>query len=176
MLLFADTEFADFESLDPLSVALVSEDGSHEFYAEIFDCETPPSDFVRQIVLPLMQGGEHRLLYSEASERLARWIAALPHHPTIIVDYPGDWIILNEMLTSAGMQSKPAALMLFPAFELAGRERLGAERAAIELAAEKMPALMEEHFLLDPRRHHALVDARATAHGWRRALQGLISD
>lgn len=175
MILFADTEFADFESLDPLSVALVSEDGSLEFYAEILDCESPPSDFVKKTVLPLMQGGEARCLYSEASERLAAWLSGLPSDSIqIVVDYGGDWIILNEMLNSAGCAQKPSAIMLFPAFEQTCLERGASSLLKIQSVSNQLFELMEPHFLEDPRRHHALVDARATRLGWARGMRLLL--
>ncbi len=34
MILFLDTEFTDFQQPDLISIGLVSECGSHEFYAE----------------------------------------------------------------------------------------------------------------------------------------------
>lgn len=171
MLLFADTEFTDFETLSPLSVALVSECGNHEFYVEISDCSAPPSDFVQKIVLPLMDGGAALASYSEASARLSSWLDALPDPaPKIIVDYEGDWSIIRAMLIHARHSVIPSALMLFPAFLNACLERGISGLEIAHDAAQKMPALMEPHFIDDPRRHHALVDARATRLGWVQAM------
>ena len=37
MRLFVDTEFTDFIDCELISIGLVSEDGRHEFYAEVAD-------------------------------------------------------------------------------------------------------------------------------------------
>lgn len=37
MLIFLDTEFADFADREPISIRMVSEDGRHVFYSELQD-------------------------------------------------------------------------------------------------------------------------------------------
>jgi hypothetical protein len=50
MMLFIDTEFADQTARELVSIALVSQDGRFEFYAERDPLPAAPSDFVRTVV------------------------------------------------------------------------------------------------------------------------------
>ncbi|MDP1872049.1 MAG: hypothetical protein Q8K61_10550 [Gallionella sp.] len=60
MLIFFDTEFTEL-GIDPklISIGLISEDGTREFYAELSDTYQPTdcSAFVHEAVLPHLQGG-----------------------------------------------------------------------------------------------------------------------
>lgn len=48
MLIFLDTEFADFADREPISIGMVSEDGRHVFYSELQDFDRDRSNaFVR---------------------------------------------------------------------------------------------------------------------------------
>lgn len=62
MLIYLDTEFTELaRDAKLLSIGLVSENGT-SFYAELADgwCLDDCSDFVVQVVLPLMEGNECR--------------------------------------------------------------------------------------------------------------------
>ena len=52
MLIFIDTEFTQFNDPELISIGLVTEDASHEFYAELPVDRTKCSDFVVDKVLP----------------------------------------------------------------------------------------------------------------------------
>lgn len=74
VLVFFDTEFTDL-SVDAqlISIGLVSEDGERMFYAELSDTYSPKdcSDFTREMVMPLLEGGDTRLSQLELIEDLA---------------------------------------------------------------------------------------------------------
>mgnify|MGYP003705540817 CR=1 FL=1 len=58
MLIFLDTEFTDFIDTELISIGLVDENG-REFYAESTQYRQEAcSDFVRQVVVPLL--GQHK--------------------------------------------------------------------------------------------------------------------
>jgi hypothetical protein len=98
MRLFLDTEFTDFMHMDLISIGLVSEDGLHEFYAEISDYDTDSaSDFVKQIVLPLLVGGA--VPYEQAGHNMLTWMETLNSLKIeVIVDYTGDATLMSELL------------------------------------------------------------------------------
>jgi hypothetical protein len=52
MMLFIDTEFAEQTARELVSIAMVSQDGRFEFYAERDPLPVTPSDFVRTVVYP----------------------------------------------------------------------------------------------------------------------------
>jgi 3' exoribonuclease, RNase T-like len=104
MNIFLDTEFTDFVDCDLISIGLVDENG-REFYAELTDYRQEAcSDFVKQVVLPLL--GRHKNTvkgnqFSVAKE-LNEW---LKHYDdgtnlaNICFDYNTDWDLFVRMLT-----------------------------------------------------------------------------
>lgn len=80
MLLFLDTEYTGLGQPRPklISLALVAEDGSREFYAELADTWTPDdcTPFVQREVLPLLAGP--RLSRVEACAALREWFGDAP--------------------------------------------------------------------------------------------------
>ena len=109
MLVFLDTEFADFLRPDLISIALVDEVGS-EFYAERTDyCEDDCSDFVRETVLPLLGGvPDAACSRSELTQRLRDWFEQLPEPATIIYDFESDWRLLAEAVIGRTENNPPA--------------------------------------------------------------------
>jgi hypothetical protein len=174
--LFIDTEFSDFINMDLLSIGIVSEDGKHEFYAEIND-STPEyrSQFVNEVVIPLMEPAKFARPYKRVAADLCEWFAALPGDSHImIVDYAGDWQLLGELLsaTSVVQPKKLSANYLSLAFEDMIIERGGNVVDSIGKAAGRRLLIEQEnYFIIDPRRHHALVDAKANRHGWVKAYE-----
>jgi hypothetical protein len=59
--LFLDTEWADAAGTELVSLALVSEDGLHRFYAECAQLPASPTPFVAEVVCPRLQRGETAL-------------------------------------------------------------------------------------------------------------------
>lgn len=102
MNIFLDTEFTDFaeSECDLISIGLVDQNG-REFYAELTDYRQEAcSDFVRQVVVPLL--GQHKSAvrgnqYSVARE-LNEWLKHYNETVTICFDYNTDWNLMAKML------------------------------------------------------------------------------
>lgn len=106
MYLFLDTEFTNFINPDLISLGLISEDGRHEFYAEIIDYNYMlASPFVREEVLPLLEHiyGDRRQFVAGS---LHHWIQTLPIDPVVIVDYNVDWILFKELVNEVSKQRR----------------------------------------------------------------------
>jgi hypothetical protein len=172
MFCFIDTEFTDFKNCDLLSLGAVSEDGKHEFYVEINDY-TPEyrSQFVLDNVMPLMDSAKFGKSYNAAALDLAAWVNSLPCSELIVVvDYHKDAMFFREML----QRCQPTATQVSyyyinPAFINMLHERGISNTPTEELKAmQAMVAGMQEYFTIDPRQHHALVDAKSNLHGWNK--------
>jgi len=61
MILFIDTEWADVLASELVSLALVSDCGRYEFYAERNPQPERPTGFVRSVVHPLLERGDRAL-------------------------------------------------------------------------------------------------------------------
>jgi hypothetical protein len=162
MLLFLDTEFTDLgPEAELLSLALVAEDGSREFYLERTDVPVYAcSDFVQAEVLPHF--GKYpgaRCDYPEFCNRLRSWVDALPERMAVACDYSLDFQFLGWAVGQPWPRTlEPGPLMLThwlysPAFGLAE----------------------EAYFAQGYPRHHALHDARAIRLGFLAARSALIS-
>lgn len=154
MLIFFDTEFTEL-GLDPrlISIGLVSEDGAREFYAELSDTYqlTDCSDFVREAVLPHLEGGAARMAMDELTLGLGNWIEGFEQPVQLATDsLSWDWPWIQELFCTPGtwpenLDGKPLPLAQSPEFNLA----------------------VEKTFASGLRRHHALEDAKANRLGWR---------
>jgi len=148
MILFLDTEFTTLTPwADLLSLALVSDDGALEFYAERNDVPHKRcSHFVRESVLPHF--GRHPAAVCnlvDMRKRLRAFVNALPEAATVACDFSGDM----DLLGSAIGAPWPAQLHL---------DRLPLDTLVTSagwIAAE------DEYFSAGHPRHHALHDARA---------------
>ena len=100
ILIFIDTEFTDFIDCELISIALVSEDGLHEFYAERTDYpDAWCSDFVREAVLPLLgRIPGVACTRTELTARLWAWFATLPGNVQIACDSLHDRDLLYDAL------------------------------------------------------------------------------
>lgn len=152
MLLFLDTEYTGFGQISPglISLALVAEDGSREFYAELADTWTPNecTPFVRREVLPLLAGT--RLSRDEARVALRIWFQDAPRTVRIACDSETDWRFLLDLLGTP----LPRNLA----------DRYYDLRPLID--ATIYDCAVTAYYETDARIHHALVDARAYRAGW----------
>jgi hypothetical protein len=106
MRYFLDTEYNGFGG-QLLSLALVPEDGSEEFYVAL-ECEAPVDPWVERHVLPFLdmvpeglQGP--RLSRRAAAEALAAWLEH-DEAPDIVADWPEDLAQFAMLLvTGPGM-------------------------------------------------------------------------
>jgi hypothetical protein len=102
MKVFLDTEFTNFpdDECDLISIGLVDENG-RTFYAELTDYRQEAcTDFVRQIVLPLL--GKHKDTVKgnkmQVAKELAEWLEPYKDSCVICFDYQTDWILMRDML------------------------------------------------------------------------------
>jgi len=104
MLIFIDTEYTGLGQADPklISIALVSEDGKNQFYAEIemgdgwarHDC----AEFVLAEVLPILKGGECQVTRAKLKDRLLGWMASMPRSVQVACDSETDFRFLKQVL------------------------------------------------------------------------------
>jgi len=153
MLIFLDTEFTDFASHELISLAMVSEDGQHEFYGERYDYDGELcSDFVLDEVEPHLGRFPAALCHrDELAHRLWQWFASLPGKVQIAADYRGDFDLLSDALAGNWPDNLDHAVFdLNPLIE----------------DAVFYDAVCAYH--IDPEQpwHHALHDARGHRAGW----------
>ena len=149
--LFLDSEWANDALRELVSLALISEDGEHVFYAERDPLPGMPSSFVRESVYPLLDRGEAAMKDSAMTQTLRSFLEPLGDCE-IFADAPLDFSMLSRVWN--GREKTPPE----PPF----RTRLARE-------GNLMPSV-ERYFELNAAqgalRHHALVDAMALRSAW----------
>jgi len=109
MRLFLDCEFTELsEHAKLISLALVAQDG-REFYVEVVDAwrEEDCSEFVKEIVLPQLWGGEHALPIIEARAALLTFLASFKCGLEIVTGAPDyDWELFCELTHEQGSWPK----------------------------------------------------------------------
>jgi len=157
MRVFFDTEFTEL-GVNPklISIGFVDETGERTFYAELSDTykEKDCSDFVREVVLPLLEGGKARMTRHVLGKRLAVWLEAFGEPVRMVTDSQAwDWPWIHEIFIE---RAWPVNLDSH-ALSLATNDLVNFDR--FESAVEKA-------FTNGLRRHHALYDAKANRLGW----------
>lgn len=176
MRVMLDTEFTDFQYMELISIAFVSEDGQYEFYAENGDHNLNlRSQFVNDVVMPLtdMYLSTYGKSYQTIAADLAAWFNALPGDEPIevICDYVGDWQLVCKLLKGTPSPRRPIkasflAHALCDELKARGHDNdnfVGAIPFMIQTATDQW-------YEIDPRQHHALVDARANRFAWEQIL------
>lgn len=152
--LFLDCEWADTIGSDLVSIALVSEDEQHRFYAEMSPLPEHPTSFVRHVVYPLLHGGQHARQAAELTRDLRTFLARIPE-PQVLYDDAVDGALFRYALD--GFELNDSALAELPAAPFV-ESTLLVERDSIRLQ-------MDRYFSATPdcarQRHHALIDAEA---------------
>jgi 3' exoribonuclease, RNase T-like len=148
MLIFIDTEFTDFKNPDLISIGLVTEDGAHEFYAELPVDLAKCNDFVVTTVLPQLGKTPGALCSAvDLDQRLRQWLGQFEHYApvTICCDFAGDWHLLCRAMK----------------FEIPGWIKARNIYPYLDPVALRM-------YFIDNRLsdHHALHDARANRHAF----------
>ncbi len=148
MLIFIDTEFTDFRNPQLISIALVSDCGAHEFYAELpFDLGRC-NDFVVATVLPLLgEPANATCQPAELDHRLRIWLAQFEGRGEVAIcyDFDGDW----RFLCAALGDEIPGWIVPRNIFKYLDKQKLQS------YFADKLQAA-----------HHALHDARANRHAF----------
>lgn len=152
MLVFLDTEYTDPVQIDLISIGMVAEDGSAEFYAE--RCDYPAEDcnaFVRVAVLPLLDAPAGQVLTrDELAMRLRAWFTTLPSEVAIGCDDRTDY----ELLVDALDGELPANIVGVLDVRQAMASKVFHQAACLYHSAPGQPW------------HHALHDAKAIRAGW----------
>jgi hypothetical protein len=151
MLLFLDTEFTDFHDCSLISIGLVSEDGSFEYYGERtdFDYEACNS-FVRSHVWANLGRFAHRRFKkAELEQNLALALANLPAPLSIAFDSDRDRQLMVGIFETCAVPRVSQYVDLRPMQSLVEYRR--AEAA---------------FFSAEQPQHHALFDAMANRAAW----------
>jgi hypothetical protein len=160
MLAYLDTEFTDFVAQRLISVGIVCADGA-EFYVELTDFpKYVCSDFVKQTVLPLLQGGKYATTEIGAAIALGNWLDDRPEPLEFVVDYTPDYELVIDLLRGT-VNPTPKIKFLHTLF--------GMERGPYET----YKAAKAEFYARHTQIHHALVDARAMKYAVEQACPSL---
>lgn len=157
--LFLDCEWADVLGAELVSLALVSADGGRRFYAERDPLPSPPTDFVRVAVYPLLERGNAALSDIAFTTELRRFLCGI-EAPYVLFDYHNDGALLRYALAGFDLPDAEAfACGPIPSPVMTEMLREGL-----------MTVLLEDWFQAHPvasaRRHHAAVDAEALRQAW----------
>ena len=154
MYFFLDTEWADVTGSELVSIALVSEDGFHRFYAERNPLPERATDFVKHVVYPLLQRGPAAMIDQAMTTGLRAFLGAAPE-PIVLADYHNDFSLLRYVLEGFELSDEQAAACgLIP------------RPVKMRVLKEGMMGMLVEdyfaaHSAAAARRHHAMVDAEA---------------
>lgn len=186
MILFLDTEFTDFVNSDLISLALVSEDKGHVHYVELLDyAQHEASDFVKQVVVPLLKPNQYGKKRFQAADELAKFLISLEDKKIdIAVDFGTDWDLMINLLNEAHNELKSQLIgkdapikitgyMQGPLFVQNLIERGFANSPEIMNKAYQYKQDYEELWLNQSKEliHHALHDATAMRYGWVKAFE-----
>lgn len=113
MRIFLDTEFTNFpkEDCDLISIGLVDENG-RTFYAELTDFRQEAcSDFVKQVVLPLLKQHKDCITGNrfQVGSALEKWLEVYKDEPECIIcyDYQADWDLMCGLLEPLTLGEPP---------------------------------------------------------------------
>lgn len=158
MKLFLDVEWADVLASELVSIALISDDGSHAFYGERDPLPAEPLPWVATVVYPLLERGAAAKPDTLLTRSLRTFLAAIPA-PTIVYDSPHDRALCQYVLNGMDEPEPEGATAVIAWLHLdldADRERWWGDHP--------------EH---QSQRHHAAVDAMALRGAWLRQERGL---
>ena len=163
MILFIDTEWADVRANELVSLALVSDCGRLEFYAERDPLPAHPTQFVRDVVFPLLERGDRAMDDGDFTRRLHEFFgtaqaAAKPHPVTVAYDNRNDLDLLGIAIEGFNLPETPPR----PAFRTLDLSMLGGS------FHNMVNDIFDNDAALRRRRHHALIDARVNRDAYAR--------
>lgn len=96
MRIWFDTEFIeDGKTIDLMSIGAVREDGA-QYYAEVIECDlSRASTWVRENVIPHLNGGISRLVRADIAADLVEFAGEKPEFWGYYADY--DWVALCQL-------------------------------------------------------------------------------
>lgn len=151
MILFIDSEFADVAASKLVSVALVSDCGRFEFYAERDPLPTGATHFVQTVVYPLLERGTRAMSDEVLTRELHAFFGRASSNEKVLVAYDNqvDLALLNYALDGFESSESPQRPE-FGVFDLA-------------LLGTPFFDAVEHRFASDAalraRRHNAFIDA-----------------
>jgi hypothetical protein len=145
--LFLDVEWADVLASELVSIALVSDDGQHQFYGERDPLPAEPVPWVASVVYPLLERGTSAMDDAALTHHLREFLATIPE-PWICYDSGQDRGLCQFVIDGMN-EVEPEG----PAVDV-GWQRLDDMASACERWWKDHP----EH---RSRRHHACFDAMA---------------
>ncbi|GAC1678129.1 MAG: hypothetical protein NVS9B2_29280 [Steroidobacteraceae bacterium] len=159
MNLFLDTEWADAEGTQLVSLALVSEDGEHVFYAERDPLPANPTPFVRDVVYPLLDRANKALDDRLFTTRLRRFLARF-ETPCAIYEVSTDINLFKQAMAGFNLTGAEAAACGPAPNTLAMQID---DNGVIKMIVEDW---FDSHSDARVMRHHARVDAQAFRMAW----------
>jgi len=162
VILFIDTEWADELANELVSLALVSDCGRFEFYAERDPLPADATEFVRTVIYPLLERDLRALPDANFTQQLHEFFrtaqrTARPNKVTVAYDHRNDLDLLGIALEAFNLPDTPPR----PAFATLDLSSLGAA------FPQHVEACFSNDSTLSARRHHALVDARVNRDAYR---------
>jgi hypothetical protein len=155
MKVFFDTEFTSLlEKPKLISIGLISEDGSKQFYAELSDTYnfSDVSDFAKEKVIPLLDGSNLQSI-DQLKANLLRWIEEFETEIVLATDsFNWDWPIIIEIFGEAWPKNLSSECYLL---NMNYMKNADAFYDAVKLAYEN-----------GLKKHHAMHDAIANRLGW----------
>jgi len=158
-LLFIDTEWADAEGKQLVSLALVSEDCTHVFYAERDPLPASPTSFVSEIVYPLLDRGRFAMDDRLFTSRIRKFLSQI-EAPLILYEEPNDLALLKQALNGLALTDGEAAAC-GPIPSVAATRIV--ENGMLHMMIEDW---FDAHSDARAMRHHARIDAQAFRMGW----------
>lgn len=148
MDLFLDCEWADVLASDLVSLALVSIDRRHIFYAERDPLPIDPTPWVARVVYPLLDRGPAAMSDAAMTHCLREFLASIDR-PRICYDFPHDRRLCQYVLDGFEMPTPEGPIPV------------GLRWQFFEDMREPMARWWASNPEEQARRHHALVDANA---------------
>lgn len=161
MKLFLDTEWADAQGQQLVSLALVDAGGQNRFYSEFDPLPLGPTTFVREVVYPLLAGGPAMQSAPEFTLQLRCFLGAFSEPRLVLADHPNDFVLLSRALQGFGSEVAGEV----PPWK-AVLVTQGDVLMQIETYFERNPAMRK-------RRHHAGIDAEALRWAFESVIAGI---
>lgn len=172
---FLDTEFTDFVNMDLISIGLVTANGE-EFYGENLSFnQSASSEFVRDIVYPLLKPLQFGKPRSELSASLWEWIDELPYDQiTMMLDYQKDYDLLINLLGEVHPKflwtSNIFSMFTAEAIMRNGVDKFRPMATGLREVFDKESAAFYSETEFE---HHALSDAKSNKYGFNAAMKTL---
>lgn len=160
--LFLDCEWTDTLANELVSLALVSEDGQHRSYSEVNPLPEQPTDWVRDIVYPLLQHGHSARKKVDFTRDLRAFLERFDE-PFVLFDYAADGALFSYALLGFDL---PADVVE----NLGPTPNVSQTRIQRDEVRRFIVNYLCEHPDQAPRRHHAGIDAEALRWAFHQAL------